>query len=195
MDPYVNFDDEGSIIGVKANAPFPQQPPAQPAQPELSPEERQAKFQESWDKNPVDVIMGLAYLVAQNAMSTVDARLKPLEDKYSDEQLEAMVDKVAEETEDVEFFTQYEEQIATEIKKVPVAIRRSNPELAVTQAYLQVKSGVLKSVTQTTPAKAPAKKPAPTPERPGTGKPLPAKPGDKVFSGMKDASESQGAFF
>ncbi len=196
---YVNFDADGKITGLKEGVKIltgkEEAPrPGAAAGPALSPEESREKFMDSFDKDPVGVVMGLAMLVATKLFEdkNFDKRFEPLETDYSDRQLDAMVDKVASDSEDEKFFEEHEDAIAAEIKKIPAEKRKSDPESAVKQAYLLVKTNVLKSL-KPKEDKKPAKEKDTTLERPGKGAKK-TKKADGVFEGMAEAAKTKGVF-
>ncbi len=197
---YANFDADGKITGLKDGVKIltgkEEAPrPGAPAGPALSPEEAREKFMDSFDKDPVGVVMGLAMLVATQLVDSkgLDKRFAPLESDYSDRQLDVMVDKVAADSKDVEFFEEHEDAIAAEIKKIPAEKRKSDPEGTVRQAYLQVKTEVLKNL-RPKEDKKPAGDKDTTLERPGKGAKKTKKDGSDVFEGMAQSVKTKGAF-
>lgn len=195
LDPYAEFDGDGNIIGVKPAGKRVMEAEA----PAMTREEAGEKFKESWEKDPVGTILGLGYLAAQQTLKEgkYDERLKPLEEEFSDTQLLKIIDRVAVDSEDEEFFDQYEEEIATEVEKLPEKLRKEQPEAAVRQAYLQVKSRALKKLQEGKPSKE--EKPSEEEthlERPGKGaKKGPKTETEEVFEPMKEKGKPKGVFF
>jgi len=114
------------------------------------------KFFDMFEKNPVEAIVRIAMGITQHNLKgakeefskpykDLEEKLKPIFEEREERKMLSTIDEVAKEqiangdTKANEFIDEYAPEIEAELKKIDLEFRKSNPKLAIQQAYLIVK--------------------------------------------------------
>jgi len=142
----------GTASQEAAKAGFVGLSPAQEAELEKA----RDQFFDMLEKNPVAAIAKIVLGVTQHSLkghkdefskslSEIQDKLKPILEEREERKMLSLIDDVAKEQvangddKANEFIDEYAPEIEAELKKIDIALRKSNPKLAIQQAYLIVK--------------------------------------------------------
>jgi len=164
LEPYFTFDEQGNVTGYteegkKAKEAGQQLPTQQQAQAgvqaqQVNPEDLNKAFWEQFEKDGVGTIAKIVNAVVQHnignekgnfskAIKEINDTLKPILEERETQKMLSLIDEVAKESGDdkaQDFIDEYASEIEAELNKISSDFRKTNPKLAIEQAYLKVKS-------------------------------------------------------